>query len=246
MKTKLHGLAALVALSFAAESATAQVYSQNIVGYVNTVFNVGDTLFENPLATQNNSDTLANLFSTAPDGTTISLWDATTASFDATSEYTNGNWTIDFTLTPGTGARLSTLAAFTNTFVGDVLDHDGSELTNLNFTLPPVFSGSGGTYLLGDKAPVADTGTNIFLNILGRLPNVGEQITTLDNLAQTYTTSTYLGNGNWDHLPELGVGQAAFLNIGSFNADAVPEPATLALAALGMGLTVWRGRKSLH
>jgi hypothetical protein len=30
--------------------------------------------------------------------------------------------------------------------------------------------------LLGDKSPVLDTGRNIFLNILGRLPHIGEQV----------------------------------------------------------------------
>ncbi len=229
MKTKLCGLAILLWLSLAVESVPAQIYSQNIIGYVNTVFWTGDTLFNNPL--EASPDTLDNLFDplNIPNGTTVSLWNPATATFDTTAEYTGGTWSADLTLAPGTGARLTTPLTFTNTIVGMALNHDGSLFTNLVFTPPPVFSGADGIYLLGDKCPVADTGTDLFLNVIGRLPNVGEQVTLLDGAAQTYATSTYLGNGNWDSLPTLAVGEAAFFKI-----DSAPEPGVFGLFSLGV------------
>jgi hypothetical protein len=191
---------------------SAGTYSNNIVGYFNCNFMAGSNLFNNPLQAQSNNISFLfprypNSAYDTPEGTTISLWNPTTASFDATSTYTNGYWSIDLILPPGTGALVVAPSAFTNTIVGYTLDHDGSTLTNEYLTPPPVFSGPNGTYLLGDKSPVADIGTNIFINILGRMPFVGEQVTQLSG------TSTYLGNGMWDSVPTLNVGNAAFLNI---------------------------------
>lgn len=235
MKTKLCKLAIMVSLSLVASAASAQmpVYSQNIVGYVNTTFNPGNNLFENPLAS--GPDNLTNLFNQGvPNGTTISLWNATQSAFDTTSEYLDGSWTLDLILDPGTGALLNTPSAFTNTFVGVVLNHDGTYLTGQSgLTPPPVFSGPNGTYLLGDMAPTVDTGTNIFLNIFGRLPNAGEQVTTLSG------TSTYLGNGDWDNVPTLGVGQAAFFTI-----ESVPEPNVFSLLGVGILSVCWRMRRT--
>lgn len=215
MNTKLYKLAILALMSLTVEAASAQ---STVVGYCNFVFLPGPNLFENPL--ENAPDTLDNLFGqNVPDGTTISLWNPNLSSFDSVSEYLNGNWTVDFTLGPGTGAELNTASAFTNTFAGTVLNHDGTVYTGTSvLTPPPVFSGPNGTCLLGDLAPTGDSGTNIFLNILGRLPNVGEQVTTLSG------TSTYLGDGAWDNLPTLDVGQAAFLTI-----ESVPEPGAFSL-----------------
>lgn len=229
MKTKLYDLAVIVSLSFLAETASSQVFGNNIVGYVNFAFNSGDTLFENPLL--NTPDTLTNLFNQSiPNGTTISLWNSRTSTFDTTSTYLNGNWTLDLTLEPGTGAQLNAPSAFINTFIGTALNHDGTVLSAPNgLTPPPVFSGPSGTYLLGDMAPVADTGTDIFLNLFGRLPNIGEQITTLSG------TSTYLGNGDWDTTPSLAVGQAAFFTI-----ESVPEPSVFTLFCLCGLFIAWR------
>ena len=78
-----------------------------------------------------------------------------------------------------------------------------------NPTPPPLFTGPDGTYLLGDKFPIADVGTDIFVNIFGRFPFIGEQVTTLSG------TSTYLGDGQWDSVPTLGKAQAAFFTIKS-------------------------------
>jgi hypothetical protein len=210
-----------------------------IVGYFNTAFTIGDTLFNNTL--DNGTNTLSTLFSRVAisNGTTVSLWNAATSSFDTTSTFSSGAWSLNLTLSPGTGARLNTSVAFTNTFVGEVQNHDGSILTDdQDLAPPPVFSGFNGIYLLGDKCVTSDTGTDIFLNVLGRLPNTGEQVTLLNNVSEIYTTSTYLGNGNWDNVPMLGVGQAAFFNIQS-----VPEPSVSSLLSICFLYFCWRMKR---
>jgi hypothetical protein len=226
MKIKIAKLATLVACSLAVQAVPAQVYPY-IGGFFDRQFTAGNNLFVNPF--ENSPDNLTNLFSgVVPNGTTISLWDPTVSAFGTTSEYLNGAWTLNLTLLPGTGSQLYAPSAFDNSFNGYVLNHDGTYLTTqLNFTPPSVFAGPNETYLLGDMSPVVDTGSDIFLNILGRLPNVGEQVRTLSG------TSTYLGNGNWDNVPTLGEGDAAFLTVGS-----VPEPSAVSVFSL-CGLFIW-------
>jgi hypothetical protein len=213
--------------------AHATVVSLNVVGYYNYVFGAGNTLFASQLDDSPND--LATLFlsSTPANGTTISLWDPTTETFNTASTYSSGAWSVDLTLQAGIGYRLNTAATFTNTFIGTVLNHDGSLYTG-TLTPPPVYAGPGGIYLVGDKSPYVDTGTDIFLNILGRLPNIGEQVITLAS------TSTYLGGGSWSGgVPTLNVGDAALLNIGP-----VPEPSTVSLGLIGMTLVhVFRRRR---
>ena len=116
-----------------------------IVGYVNSHFKPGDNLFNNPL--DDGVDTLTSLFYyNIPNGTTISLWNSTTSSFDTTSTYSSGSWSVNLTLQPGTGALLDTPLGFTNTFVGNALNHDGTSFTG--FTPPP------GIYRLRRDLPV--------------------------------------------------------------------------------------------
>jgi hypothetical protein len=234
MKPILRLLIAVI-ISETLQSAQAQsnVYALNVVGYVNRVFGIGNSLFANPLTASPNN-TLSSLFSPSivPNGTQISLWNSTSGTFDISSTLSFGSWSTNLTLNPGTGARLTAPSAFTNTFVGTVLNHDGS-LFSGSLTNPPVYGGPNGIYLLGDKAPVANTGSDIFLSIVGRSPNVGEQVITLT------TTSTYLGGGNWDNIPSMAVSDAAFLNIGP-----VPEPTTITLSLLGFALIpIYRRRQ---
>ena len=201
----------------------------NVVGYYNYTFAAGDTLFTSQL--DNSPNDLNTLFTGSTpgyipaNGTTISLWNPTTDAFNTASTYSSGAWSVDLTLQAGIGYLLDTPGTFTNTFVGTVLNHDGS-LYSGTLTPPPVYTGADGIFLFGDKTPIVDTGTDIFLNILGRLPIVGEQVITLTG------TSTYLGGGTWSGgVPTLNIGDAALLNIGP-----VPEPSTVALSLLGLAL----------
>lgn len=196
------------------ENASSQVNNSNILGYKTCIFLTGSNLYNNPLVV-GKSNGLNEIFSQlkpvlTPEGTTVSLWNPKTLAFDTTSTFTNGSWTTNFTLPPGRGALVFAPSTFTNVVNGFVLGHDGLPIVVGNgLAPPPLFAGANGVYLLGDKCPIADIGTNIFINILGRFPFVGEQVTTL------LGTSTYLGSGQWNSVPVLGVGQAAFINIES-------------------------------
>lgn len=163
-------------------------------GYVNTRFVTGDTFFTNPLKHWQ-GDRLSNLF-TAPEGTTVSLWNPAANSFDVTSQFLAGSWTIDLVLPVGTGARLHSSQPFINTFVGELVDRAGGAYDDGDEMLPaPVFAGPAGTYLLADKLPVAATGNDVFLHVIGRLPVPGEQISRLNPGTATYSTSTFLAGG---------------------------------------------------
>lgn len=222
----------------------AQVYySQYITGYVTTTFGAGVNLFGNPLDATGQSASAVNdldtIFpvsgpETPPNGTQVALWNPIADTFGPSSTFNGGSWSVDLTLSPGTGAELITPTTFNTTFVGFVDNHDGTILGGPNIlSPPPVFPGPNGIYLLADATSILDVGTDIFLNILGRLPNAGEQVTLLDAASQTYTTDTYLGKGSWDNVPTLQVGQAAFLNVIS-----APEPSTLFSGLAGLGVVM--------
>jgi len=225
MKTKPFLLTALIIAFIAAQAKAA------IIGYVNQPFQPGDNWFGNPLLNVDNS--LTSLFPSPPNGTSISLWNPTSSTWTPSANFTAGSgWDHNLDLPPGTGARLVAPSAFTNTFVGTVLNFDGTPLTlNGNYTPPPPFAGPSGSYLLASQLPhtLPGLGFDVFLAIVGREPRNGEQFTGLDPLTQTYTTTTFLG-GVWDNGdPSLAVGQAAM-----FNLIAVAEPSSIALLAVGV------------
>jgi len=243
MKIFRLSVAAAVIFLAAAAAALAQpdVYSGSIVGYVNTPFRVGDNLFGNPLQYTNNS--LSYIIPTAPEGTTVSLWNPAGNTYSPVSTFTAGAWNIDFTLNPGTGAKLHTTSSFTNTFVGTVLAPNGTVWDGLAINPPAPFSGANGSYLLSSKFPVLLSETNafpVFQYILGRGPQEGEQFTTFDPLTQQYHTTTFTAGG-WDHgAPQLAVGEAAFFNVGPVN---VPEPSVVGLVIAGLGFALRANRR---
>ncbi len=210
--------------------AQSNVYSIHIVGYVNKAFQAGDNLFGNPLESTN---TLSYVIPTAPEGTTVSLWNPPGNAYGPIATFTSGAWDTDFTLNPGMGAKLHTPALFTNTFIGTVLAPDGSYFDGNAINPPPPFSGVDGLYLLSSKFPATLSGTStlsVFEYILGRAPHEGEQFTTLDPATQLYHTTIFL-SGDWNNgAPRLGVGESAFFNIGPV---AVPEPSVASFVLAG-------------
>ncbi len=217
---------------------TAQGASINIVGYVNVGFQPGDTWFNNPLQTGNNS--VSGLIPAAPIGTSISLWNPASSSWGPTATFQSGTgWDNNFTLAPGTGARLETSTAFTNTFVGAVLDLNGSVSGNIPGPPPPPFAGPTGTYLLGSKCPMVlpGSGYDVFTAVVGREPIEGEAFTWLDPNTHIPDTTTFIG-GAWDHgEPALAVAQAAM-----FSLIQVPEPSCVCLLLAGVAIS-WSIRK---
>jgi len=212
--------------------AQSNVYTINVVGYVNTTFHAGDNLFGNPLESSNNA--LSSLFPSAPEGSTVSLWNSIGNTFNPVATFVAGAWDIDFVLDPGTGAKLHATSLFTNTFVGTVLAPDGTVWGGGPLNPPAPFAGPNGVHLLSGKTPIALTsvGNPVFEYTLGRGPNEGEQFTTLDPLTQQYHTTTFI-SGAWNNgEPSLGVGVAGFFNVGPV--AAVPEPSAVSLALAGL------------
>jgi hypothetical protein len=235
-----------IAMAVVNASAQTNVYSLNVVGYANIGFGQGDNWIGNPL--DNTPNTLSNLFiGGAPVGTTISLWNSTLDLFTLASTFDGTSWSSDLTLAPGMGVLLNTPSPFTNTFVGNVLDFNGSLYDGITLHQPPPFAGSPGTYLFSSKAPATLSGHvfnttlgqfSVFESIIGRAPQNGEQVTTLDPLTQNTHTSTFM-NGSWvNGDPVLPLGEAAM-----FTLLPVPEPSVLGLCGIGLTAFVMLRRR---
>jgi len=146
MRTKTLLLTAALCAAGAATS-MAQVYSVNMVGYINQSIPAGFSMIANQL---NNSpdNRIASLFPAPADQTRIYKFNG--AGFTI-AEYADGEWNpagLTETLAPGEGAYIFAPAAFTHTFVGEVA------LTSA-VNLPPGFSMIGST--LPQSLPLTGT-----------------------------------------------------------------------------------------
>jgi hypothetical protein len=261
MKTSITNLihkSVLTGALLALTTAQAPEARASSIGFANTTFQPGANLFGNPLNASVND--LNTLFPTAPDGTVISLWDASSLQFSQSSVFAAGGWSMNLTLAPGTGAALTTPGLFTQTFVGEVLNASGGPLTGIGSGIdirpPAPFGGADGLYLFSSLLPVTypftssadssppNTTFNAFDLIVGRAATAGESVTRLDRTTQTYFTTTFDGV-DWDNgAPGLAIGEAAFFNIGPVT---VPEPSTLGLCMFGilglLGVRFWRRKR---
>jgi len=131
--------------------AQSNVYSLNVVGYVNKTLPAGLTLIANPLNTTNN--TIGGLFGGAggvlPEGTQVYLWNGAGYAIGTRDDLGAAGWSPDGyenqDLSPGKGAfvKNSTANPLTVTFVGEVMQ---GSLTNHVGT---------GYQLLASKVPQA-------------------------------------------------------------------------------------------
>ena len=157
MRTKsLLAAAAITAAGLASSLAQSNVYSLNVVGYVNTVVEGGGTysLLCNPLKNSNNN--LTNVFSTAAGAqqpsSQILTWDVVNFDFDVLQPaFVAGVWTANVNLPPGKGFfYVNNGSTFTNTFVGEVVQ---GSFTNL-------IVGSGSYNCIGSSVPIGGSFTN--------------------------------------------------------------------------------------
>jgi len=195
MRTKtLLAAAAMFAAGLASSMAQSNVYSLNVVGYVNKTIPANYSLIANPLNTTSN--TLSNLLGSAPNGTGVLRWNG--SGFDS-STFFFGTWTPNFTLNPGEGVFINPGATgFTNTFVGEVMQ---GALSN---SIPTGYS------LRASQVPQAADVTA--LDLTDNLSN-GDAI--LKWTGTGYTSYT-LFFGSWNpSTPTVEVGEAFFVNAGA-------------------------------
>jgi hypothetical protein len=135
MRTKtLLAAAAMLAAGLASSMAQSNVYSLNVVGYVNTVFKGGNlfTATANPLNTASN--TLTGIFGGGgtglPAGSQVQAWNYAAQDFFAPYIKTPLGWGANagVSVAPGQGLFVKIAGAdYTNTYVGEVLQ---GSLTN--------------------------------------------------------------------------------------------------------------------
>lgn len=180
--------------------AQSNVYSLNVVGYVNTVFKGGFNLVANPLNAPTN--TLGALMSGAnvPDNTQVYIWDTVAQDFaGSTPTYvaSSKTWVPDQTIAPGQGIFVFAPSGFTNTFVGEVLQ---GSMTN---SVSPSFNA------IASPVPIAGA-VGLVLTNFPAIDN--DQAFQWDTTAQDFVnSSTYVATSKtWVPSINFGVGEGVF------------------------------------
>lgn len=240
MRKLLFASLVIGATAFASMNVQADVssnaYTINVVGYVNQFYEPGDHLFTPPLWVANNysgPQHLSEIFGSVPeiaDGISVSPWDADAEAYLPASVYSvSGGWTIDYNLSVGFGALLTSPVLYTNTFVGEL---DGRvSLADPPAPVPHEALGEG-VFLLGSILPALAG----FEEIIGRSPLDGEKITTLEKTYTYSSTNGWRDEEGTPASPEIKVAEAAFFTL-------VPEPSAMALLGLGATAFLFRQRK---
>jgi len=199
MRTKnlLLSAAALVAGALSAQ-AQSNVYSVNIVGYVNVPLAANvQTLVATPLDNSGSND-LNSLLGTLPNKSSVQVWNGTTFVL-STKGGSPSVWSPNLSVPPGTGYFVKSATAFTNTYVGS---------TSMSNSIAPV----GGVFsLVGSPIPFSgnlnDAGSNSLNTAI--FPNKSS-IQTWNGT--TYTLSTKGGSPSaWSPNLPINVGQGFFI-----------------------------------
>lgn len=199
MRTKTLLLAAALG-AVGAATATAQVYSVNAVGYVNTALKPGFNLIANPLDA-GADNTVSKLLAGVPDGTVVYTYTPGTGYSVNTLDL--GEWTNpNATLVPGQGFFVRTPSAATITFVGEV------KQGNLSTPL------SAGFNLVSSQVPQAGKiSTDLGLSVAD-----GDIVYKFNADTQGYQIFTF-DLGEWDPSePTLAVGEGCWVRKGAAGA----------------------------
>jgi len=224
MRTKTL-LMAGAALAFSLATSQAQVYSQNIVGYVNQVLPAnGYSMIANQLEGSNTTTTAEAVLPALQIGDALSFWDAAHSTYD-TYTYLGGGpsgW-IEPNSSIGGPPNVSLGTGFfyytgsgtaeTNTFVGQVVLANSIALAANAYAI------------VASTPPIAGTGddTNFSLPL-----QVGDALSFWDAAHSTYDTYTYLGGGSSGWIepnssiggpPSISVGESFLYYTGSGTAE---------------------------
>lgn len=209
MRTKTLCLAAAGLLGGMLAASAQNVYSLNIVGYVNKVAPVANqfALWANPLDT-GAGNSITNLFPSAPNATQIRAWNG--ASY-VSAQKSFGNWNTNLVLAPGTGFFIKYPAgsgSVTNTFVGTVLveNPDGQGGGTNTTAITSTFALLGGKFPIGGNLTSTGVGT---LNLGAALAN-GSQVRAWNGTAFVSAQKSF---GNWNTNLPLGVGDGFFVRL---------------------------------
>jgi hypothetical protein len=176
------------------------VYSLNIVGYVNVAVPAGSaagpayTLIGNPLKASPDNTVLTVLGTQLPSTASILTW--TGVGFEENQYTTGGGWDIpDAVIAPGTGffVKNPTTTAGNITFVGEVLAGVQTTVMDKAFNL------------VSSKTPVAGDLSTGNLNLTNAVPQ--DSILTWSGVG--YEEDQFTASG-WDYPPTVGVAQAFF------------------------------------
>jgi hypothetical protein len=197
MRTKTLFLAAALVAAGIASSQAQNVYSQNVVGYVNVPLPAGEFVFlNNPMTTGN--DTISNVLQNLPGATIADVWNGsgfTLITYNGASHHwKQGATIVDNTPLPvGTAFFIQSPSATTNvTFVGSVVPNYGASISNALTTLiTPI----------GSLVPYADVITNPASFNLG--VGGGSTLQQWSVANQKFTLFTYNGAG---HTWKIGAG----------------------------------------
>ena len=179
--------------------AQSNVFSVNVVGYVNTVLPAGQfALVANPL--DDGTNTITSLGAALPNKSSAQIWNG--SGFTLSSKG-GGVWTSNLFIPPGTGFFVKSPSAVTNTFVGNViLGFGGTNTVNLP---AGVFS------LVGSPVPfagaLADAAGDNALNIGSQLPNKSS-VQTWNGTGFTLASK---GGGVWTTNISIPVGTGFFV-----------------------------------
>jgi hypothetical protein len=179
-------------------AAQAQVYSVNVVGFVNLDLKAGYNMIANSLNGTNNL--LSTIIPNPPDATVVTMWNGVDQSLGTGYTYLGGGvWDPDGNLevAPGEGLLVFLGADARLTFVGEV--PQGS-LTN---------QVGGNVQFKASQVPQA----GLLVTDLGFVPKPADVVSQWDASIQDYSGNfTYLGGGAWDPAePSMKVGEAFFL-----------------------------------
>lgn len=205
MRTKALLCAAALAAG-AATSMAQNVYSLNVVGYINLTLTNGLNLIANQLdadGTMTNNYT-TNIFSTnLPTGSRLYAFSPAAGQFSGSVRWTGSGWVgvlsgIDPSLDPGKGlfVQVAGTTPITLTLVGQVIQGTNSvplvQGLQIVSSIPPIAGGIQTT--------------------LGYTPTVGDRVYQWSALAQGYAGSHRFTGSSWiGGEPSLAIGEGVFL-----------------------------------